>query len=87
MFKDHHFDKSVILLCVRWYPAYNLSLRNLAGLQAVNTILKFNGIGDLIEIRQIKYLNNILEQDHHFIKRIIKPIMAFNAFLSASVTR
>ncbi len=29
MFKGRHFDKSVILLCVRWYLAYNLSLRNL----------------------------------------------------------
>ena len=28
MFKGRHFDKSVILLCVRWYLVYNLSLRN-----------------------------------------------------------
>jgi len=59
---------------------------NLAGLQAVNTILKFTGTGDIIEIRQIKYLNNILEQDHRFIKRITKPMMAFKAFHSASAT-
>ncbi|MER9275675.1 IS6 family transposase, partial [Mesorhizobium sp. M0643] len=26
MFKGRHFDRSVILLCVRWYLAYNLSL-------------------------------------------------------------
>lgn len=29
MFKDRHFDGSEILLCVRWYLAYSLSLRNL----------------------------------------------------------
>ena len=29
MFKSRHFDRSVILLYVRWYLAYNLSLRNL----------------------------------------------------------
>jgi transposase-like protein len=29
MFKGRHFDRSVILLCVRWYLAYSLSLRNL----------------------------------------------------------
>lgn len=34
MFKGHHFDKSVILLCVRWYLAYNLSLRNLKEMMA-----------------------------------------------------
>ena len=41
---------------------------NLAGLQAVNMILKFTGTGRTVEIRQVKYLNNILEQDHRFIK-------------------
>jgi len=34
MFKVPHFDKSVILLCVRWYLAYNLSLRNLKEMMA-----------------------------------------------------
>ncbi|WP_266019419.1 IS6 family transposase [Brucella intermedia] len=34
MFKGRHFDKSVILLCVRWYLAYNLSLRNLKEMMA-----------------------------------------------------
>jgi putative transposase len=29
VFKGRHFDRSVILLCVRWYLAYGLSLRNL----------------------------------------------------------
>jgi len=29
MFKGRQFDESVILLCVRWYLAYNLSLRDL----------------------------------------------------------
>ncbi len=29
VFKGRHFDRSVILLCIRWYLAYNLSLRNL----------------------------------------------------------
>jgi transposase-like protein len=42
---------------------------NLAGLQAVNAILKFTGNGRTIEVRRVKYLNNILEQDHRFIKQ------------------
>ena len=29
MFKGRQFDQSVILLCVRWYLAYSLSLRDL----------------------------------------------------------
>jgi putative transposase len=34
VFKGKHFDRSVILLCVRWYLAYNLSLRNLEEMMA-----------------------------------------------------
>jgi putative transposase len=59
---------------------------NLAGLQSVNVILKFTGTGRLITIRQVKYLNNILEQDHRFIKRITGPMMGFKAFHSATAT-
>lgn len=59
---------------------------NLAGLQAVNVILKFTGDGRTIVVRQVKYLNNILEQDHRFIKRITRPMMGFKAFHSAAAT-
>jgi transposase-like protein len=34
MFKGRHFNPSVILLCVRWYLAYNLSLRDLEEMMA-----------------------------------------------------
>ncbi len=40
----------------------------------------------MIDIRQSKYLNNIVEQDHWFIKRKIRPMMGFKAFNSASAT-
>ncbi len=39
-----------------------------------------------IEIRQIRYLNNIVEQDHRSIKRITTPMMGFKAFHSAQAT-
>lgn len=32
-----------------------------------------------IQIRQIKYLNNIVEQDHRFIKKRIRPMMGFKS--------
>ena len=34
MFKGRHFDRSVILLCVRWCLAYGLSLRDLKEMMA-----------------------------------------------------
>ncbi len=38
------------------------------------------------EIRQIKYLNNIVEQDHRFVKKRTKPMLGFKNFYSAKET-
>jgi transposase, IS6 family len=38
------------------------------------------------ELRQVKYLNNIVEQDHRFIKRLVKPGMGFFSFETADRT-
>ena len=63
---------------------------NNAGISAINlllTIFSFFGLPFIqIIIRQIKYLNNIVEQDHRGIKKITKPMMGFKAFHSASST-
>ena len=29
------------------------------------------------ELRQVKYLNNLVEQDHRFLKRLVKPGLGF----------
>src|SRR5438105_15452363 len=42
--------------------------------------------GTAIEIRQIKYLNNIVEQDHRGVKRITRPMLGFKAFDAAQST-
>jgi transposase-like protein len=34
MFAGRHFDREVILLCVRWYLRYKLSLRDLVEMMA-----------------------------------------------------
>jgi len=71
---------------------------NKAGIDSINcqlmvlAIIGYFASGQLtywpfqIQVRQIKYLNNIVEQDHRSIKRIIKPIMGFKAFDSAKAT-
>ena len=33
-----------------------------------------------ILVRQVKYLNNIVEQDHRAIKRVTKPMLNFKSF-------
>jgi putative transposase len=34
-------------------------------------------------IRQVKYLNNIAEQDHRAVKRVARPMLGFKSFRSA----
>ena len=59
---------------------------NLAGLQWQDTRLGFTRPGQQIKIRQRKYLNNIVEQDHRAIKRLTRPIQSFGTFHSADAT-
>jgi putative transposase len=59
---------------------------NLAGLQSVNVILTFTGSVISTKIPQVKYLDNIIEQDHRFVKPIKGPILSFKAFHSAEAT-
>ena len=37
-----------------------------------------------IELRQSKYLNNLVEQDHRAVKRRIRPMLGFKTFESAT---
>ncbi len=39
-----------------------------------------------IEMRQSKYLNNIIEQDHRAVKRIVRPMLGFKSFWAAQST-
>jgi putative transposase len=36
-----------------------------------------------IKIRQVKYLNNIVKQDHRAVKRVTRPMLGFKSFRSA----
>lgn len=58
----------------------------LAGLENLNWLLILRGCFWLIDIFQIKYLNNIIEQDHRFIKKLTRPMKGFKSFRSASAT-
>ncbi|NPD69300.1 IS6 family transposase [Acetobacteraceae bacterium] len=39
-----------------------------------------------IKTRQVKYLNNIVEQDHRAVKRMTRPMLGFKRFWSVAVT-
>jgi putative transposase len=52
----------------------------------LSAILKITGAERIINIIQSKYLNNIGEQDHRFIKRTTWPMLGFKSFHSATAT-
>jgi transposase-like protein len=62
------------------YPPSGQSRANLAALEAINAERETP-----IRIRQNKYLNNIIEQDHRTIKRRIRPMMGFKNFRCARI--
>ena len=53
---------------------------NTAAVQSVNA-----DSGADIELRQSKYLNNLVEQDHRAIKRVVRPMLGFKCFRCARV--
>jgi putative transposase len=63
---------------------------NKAGIDTINLhlalLFMLGGLFVQLTVRQIKYLNNIVEQDHRFIKKITKPMKGFKAFHSADAT-
>ena len=42
--------------------------------------------GTAIVIRQVKYFNNIVEQDHRGVKRVTRPMLGFKSFEAAQDT-
>jgi putative transposase len=58
--------------------AMDKSGANKAAIDAVNATRNV-----LIVVRQVKYLNNIVEQDHRAIKRVTRPMLNFKSFHAA----
>ncbi len=54
---------------------------NTASIESYNTEEKTT-----IEIRQCKYLNNLIEQDHRAVKRLTRPMLGFKSFWAAQNT-
>ncbi len=56
---------------------------NMAALESLNTPGWLTGKKPFL-IRQVKYLNNVVEQDHRHIKRITNPMRCFRKMHTAS---
>jgi len=62
------------------------SAANTEGIKDINRMFKRFGCPVPTEMVRIKYLNNLVEQDHRFIKRRVRPMLGFKSFASAAST-
>lgn len=53
---------------------------------AAKTMKREGTLWRFAKLRQVKFLNNIVEQDHRRIKRLVRPGLGFKSFASASQT-
>ncbi len=60
--------------------------KNAAYPKAIAELKAAGLLPERVELRQVKYLNNLIEQDHRFIKRLVKPGMGFFSFETAGRT-
>jgi transposase-like protein len=60
--------------------------KNAAYPKATDTLKAEDTLPETTELRQNKYLNNIVEQDHRFIKRLVNSEMGFGSFNTARRT-
>ncbi|MEH6933979.1 IS6 family transposase [Bacillus sp. JJ783] len=51
---------------------------------AIEQLKKEKSIPDGMQLRQQKYLNNIVEQDHRFIKKRVRSMLGFKSFKTAT---
>jgi transposase-like protein len=58
--------------------------KNAAYPPAIDDLKADDQLPETTQLRQVKYLNNRVEQDHRFIKRLTKPGMGFASFNSAA---
>ena len=72
------FDKAIEANGDPDQVAMDKSGANKAAIDAINA-----GRHVPIVVRQVKYLNNIVEQDHRAIKRVTRPMLNFKSFRSA----
>src|SRR5258708_5387909 len=57
--------------------------KNAAYPKAIDALKALEHLAADCELRQVKYLNNLIEQDHRFIKRRTRPGLGFFAFETA----
>ena len=71
--QSHHVSEPRVIT-VDKNPAYPI---------AIEQLKKEKSIPKGMQIRQLKYLNNIVEQDHRFMKKRVRSMLGFKTFRTA----
>ncbi len=72
-------------LITRSRASYNVD-KNAAYPPAIDELKADQTLPETTQLRRVKCLNNIVEQDHRFIKRLVNPGMGFGSFNTARRT-
>ncbi len=78
-----HEMETASLLASQSAPCVNNVDKNAAYPKAMADLKAAGMLPEGVELRQVKYLNNMIEQNHRFIKRLVKPGMGFFSFGTA----
>ena len=80
------FFRKALKACHNQEPRVITVDKNAAYPKAIDQLKAKEELPEKVELRQKKYLNNIIEQDHRGIKRLVKPGMGFKSFNTARRT-
>jgi transposase, IS6 family len=78
------FFKKALASCHFTTPRVITVDKNPAYPVAIQGLIEENRMPVGMQLRQIQYLNNIVEQDHRFIKRRVLPMLGFKSFDTAT---
>ncbi|MEN6662051.1 MULTISPECIES: DDE-type integrase/transposase/recombinase [Bacillus] len=81
------FFKKALASCHSSNPLVLTVDKNPVYPKAVKQSKKAGNLPVEIEIQQIKYLNNMIEQDHRFIKKRVRYMLGFQFFQTESTTQ
>ncbi|WP_369811996.1 IS6 family transposase [Bacillus mycoides] len=80
------FFKKALASCHTSKPRVLTVDKNPAYPKAVKQSQKAGHLPSGLQLRQIKYLNNMVEQDHRFIKKRVRYMLGFQSFQTALTT-
>jgi transposase, IS6 family len=81
-----HFFRQVLQASHTLTPRVITVDKNAAYPPAFESLQQEKTLPETCQLRQCKYLNNVVEQDHRLIKRRVNPGLGFRAFVTAQRT-